>query len=74
MVGMAELLASPLSVSNIGRSYGSSRQAISAKAKREKWPPWGALVDEDRKEFETLLLEGEGVTAGVTPLRGSWNY
>jgi hypothetical protein len=37
------------------------------KAKREKWPPWGALADEVRKEVETLLLEEEGIAAGVAP-------
>ena len=67
----AEWLAGQLSVSDIGRSYGPLRQAITAKAKREKWPPWGALVDEVRKEVEILLLKDEGVAAGVVPQEAS---
>ena len=67
MVGKTEWLAGQLSVSDIGRSYGPSRQAITAKTKREKWPPRCALFDEVREEVETLLLEDEGVAAGVAP-------
>ncbi len=68
MVGRAEWLAGQISVSDIGRSYGTLRQAITFKAKREKWPPWGALVG----GVGTLLLEDKAVAADVTLLRASW--
>ena len=71
MVGKAEWLACQLSVSDIGRSYGPSRQAITTKAKRMKWGKRGSLVDQVHKEIESQLLEDEGVAAGVAPLEAS---
>lgn len=66
-----EWIAGQLSVSDIGRSYGPSRQAISKRAKAENWPPRGSLVDEVRKEVQTLLLEEEPVAASVAPFEAS---
>ncbi len=69
-----EWLAGSLSVSDIGRTYGPSRQAITAKAKRMNWPPRGSLADEVRKEVESQLLEADdipGVAAGVAPAEAS---
>jgi hypothetical protein len=71
MVGKAEWLAGQLSVSDIGRSYGPLRQAITTKAKRNKWGMRGSLVDQVHKEIENQLLEDEGVAAGVAPLEAS---
>jgi hypothetical protein len=72
MVGKAEWLAGQLSVSDIGRSYGPLRQAITTKAKRMKWGKRGSfLVDQVHKEIESQLLEDEGVAAGVAPLEAS---
>ena len=56
-----EWLAGQLSVSDIARNYGPSRQAISKRAKEKNWPARGSLVEEVRKEVQTLLLEDEKV-------------
>jgi hypothetical protein len=56
-----EWLAGQLSVSDIARNYGPSRQAISKRAKEKNWPARGSLVEEVRKEIQTLLLEDEKV-------------
>ena len=62
-----EWLAGQLSVSDIARNYGPSRQAISKRAKEKNWPARGSLVEEVRKEVQTLLLEDEKVAASVAP-------
>ena len=67
MVGRAEWLSGQLSVSAIGRRYGPSSKAITAKARREKWPSWDVLVGKDRSRIESQLLEDETVPAGVPP-------
>ena len=65
-----EWLSGQLSISDIANAYGPSRTAIRKKAKTEKWPPRGALVDEVRKEVKTRLLEDE-VPAEVPPSEAS---
>jgi hypothetical protein len=62
-----EWLAGQLSVSDIARNYGPSRQAISKRAKEKNWPARGSLVEEVRKEVQTLLLEDEKVAPTVAP-------
>ena len=62
-----EWLAGQLSVSDIARNYGPSRQAISKRAKEKNWPARGSLVEEVRKEVQTLLLEDEKVAPAVAP-------
>lgn len=66
-----EWLAGQLSPTDISRTYGPSRQAITAKAKRMGWGKRGSLVEQVRKEVESQLLEDEGVAAGVAPLEAS---
>jgi len=66
-----EWLSGQLSVSDIARTYGPSRQAITSKAERMKWGKRGSLVEQVRKEVESQLLEDEGVAAGVAPLEAS---
>jgi hypothetical protein len=62
-----EWLAGQLSVSDIARNYGPSRQAISKRAREKNWPARGSLVEEVRKEVQTLLLEDEKVAPTVAP-------
>ena len=61
-----EWLAGQLSISDISRSHGPTRQAINKRAKTDNWPPRGSLVEEVRREVKSRLLEddsGEKVTA-----------
>ena len=66
-----EWLAGQLSISDISRTFGPSRPAIRAKAKRYKWGERGSLVEEVRKEIESRLLEDEGAPADVPPSEAS---
>ena len=62
-----EWLAGQLSISDIGRSFGPSRQAITKRAKEHRWPKRGSLVEQVRKEVESQLLEDDAVADEVTP-------
>ena len=67
-----EWLSGQLTVSDIARKYGPTRQAITSKAKRMNWPKRGSLVEAVRKEVENQLLSDDtGVAAGVAPQEAS---
>ena len=66
-----EWIAGQMSVSDIGRSYGPTRQAISKRAKDKHWPARGSLVEEVRKEVQAQLLVDDKVAATVAPSEAS---
>lgn len=66
-----EWLAGQLSLSEISRNFGPTRQAILKRAKTDAWLSRGTLVEEIRREIDSALATGEDpgkVTAEVTPL------
>lgn len=65
-----EWLAGQLSLTEISRTFGPTRQAIIKRAKKDVWPSRGALVEEIRREIDSALAEDQNngkVTAEVTP-------
>ncbi len=65
-----EWIAGQLSLAEIHRNYGPTRQAILKRAKTEAWPARGTLADEVRREINTALAsdtDPEKVTQEVTP-------
>jgi hypothetical protein len=66
-----EWIAGQLSLPEIARNYGPSKQGIRKHAKANNWPARGTLAEEVRREINDALLTGEDpgqVTDGVTPL------
>jgi hypothetical protein len=66
-----EWIAGQLSVPEISRNYGPSRQGIRKHAIVNNWPARGTLADEVRREINNALITGQEpgqVTAEVTPL------